>query len=141
MISNKMVSERRWILAYKQRRKNRRSRAVQHLPSSTILLLVSPSLKESGTATRRLFLWITLSGRKLLRTLRTCLPFPVSCSKVDVYLTSGIKPGVGVPPGVSEDIKKLRGLSPRANYTDRATAACWRSDCQLLRIKGATWSA
>jgi hypothetical protein len=22
---------------------------------------------------------------------------------------------------------KLRGLSPRANYTDRATASCWRS--------------
>jgi hypothetical protein len=37
--------------------------------------------------------------------------------------------------------KKLHGLSPRANYTDRATAACQRSDCQLLRIKGATWSA
>jgi hypothetical protein len=31
---------------------------------------------------------------------------------------------------------KLHGLSPRANYTDRATAACRRSDCQLLRIKG-----
>jgi hypothetical protein len=37
--------------------------------------------------------------------------------------------------------KKLHGLSPRANYTDRATVACRRSDCQLLRIKGATWSA
>jgi hypothetical protein len=36
---------------------------------------------------------------------------------------------------------KLHGLSPRANYTDRATAACRLSDCQLLRIKGATWSA
>jgi hypothetical protein len=36
---------------------------------------------------------------------------------------------------------KLHGPSPRANYTDRATAACRRSDCQLLRIKGATWSA
>jgi hypothetical protein len=31
--------------------------------------------------------------------------------------------------------KKLHGLSPRANYTDRATAACRRSDCQLLRIE------
>jgi hypothetical protein len=29
---------------------------------------------------------------------------------------------------------KLHGLSPRANYTDRATAAC-------RRIEGATWSA
>jgi hypothetical protein len=28
---------------------------------------------------------------------------------------------------------KLHGLSPRANYTDRATAACRRSYCQLLR--------
>jgi hypothetical protein len=37
--------------------------------------------------------------------------------------------------------KKLHGLSPRANYTDRATATCRRSDCQLLRIEGATWSA
>jgi hypothetical protein len=36
---------------------------------------------------------------------------------------------------------KLHGLSPRANYTDRAAAACRRSDCQLLRIEGATWSA
>jgi hypothetical protein len=36
---------------------------------------------------------------------------------------------------------KLHGLSPRANYTDRATVACRRSDCQLLRIEGATWLA
>jgi hypothetical protein len=35
---------------------------------------------------------------------------------------------------------KRHGLSLRANYTDRATAACRRSDCQLLRIEGATWS-
>jgi hypothetical protein len=37
--------------------------------------------------------------------------------------------------------KKLHGLNSQANYTDRATAACRRSDCQLLRIEGATWSA
>jgi hypothetical protein len=37
--------------------------------------------------------------------------------------------------------KKLHGLSPRANYTDRATAACLRSDCQLVQIEGAMWSA
>jgi hypothetical protein len=36
---------------------------------------------------------------------------------------------------------KLHGLSPRTNYTDRATAACRRSDYQLLRIEGDTWSA
>ena len=33
-------------------------------------------------------------------------------------------------------IKKLGGLSPRANYTDRAAAAGRRSLCQLLRIEG-----
>jgi hypothetical protein len=33
--------------------------------------------------------------------------------------------------------KKLHGLSPRANYTDRATSACRRSDCQLVGIEGA----
>jgi hypothetical protein len=31
---------------------------------------------------------------------------------------------------------KLRGLSPQANYTDRATAACRRSQ----RIEGVAWS-
>jgi hypothetical protein len=41
----------------------------------------------------------------------------------------------------NKQTNKLHGLSPRANYTDRATAACRRSDCQLLRIEGAMWSA
>jgi hypothetical protein len=42
---------------------------------------------------------------------------------------------------IAMTLLKLRGLIPRVNYTDRATAACRRSDCQLLRIEGATWSA
>jgi hypothetical protein len=37
--------------------------------------------------------------------------------------------------------KKTHGLSPQANCTDRATAACRRRDCQLVRIEGAMWSA
>jgi hypothetical protein len=44
-------------------------------------------------------------------------------------------------PNLFAICKKLHGLSPRANYTDRATAACRRNYCQLLRIEGATWSA
>jgi hypothetical protein len=36
---------------------------------------------------------------------------------------------------------KLHGLSPRANYTNRATAACRWNDYQLLWIEGPTWSA
>jgi hypothetical protein len=35
---------------------------------------------------------------------------------------------------------KLRGRSPQANYTDRATAACRRSR-QPLRVEGVAWSA
>jgi hypothetical protein len=35
----------------------------------------------------------------------------------------------------------LGGLSPWANYTERATATCRRNQCQPLRIKGTTWSA
>jgi hypothetical protein len=33
-------------------------------------------------------------------------------------------------------ITLLHGLSPRANYTDRATAACRRSYCQLFADRG-----
>jgi hypothetical protein len=33
-------------------------------------------------------------------------------------------------------LKKLPRLSPRANYTDRATADCRRSDCQLFADRG-----
>jgi hypothetical protein len=53
-------------------------------------------------------------------------------------------------PGESEHSKlklkkkrktKLRGFGPRANYTGRATAACWRNECLLLRIEGVAWSA
>jgi hypothetical protein len=36
---------------------------------------------------------------------------------------------------------KVRGFGPHADYTDRATAACWRNLCQLLRIEGVAWSA
>jgi hypothetical protein len=32
-----------------------------------------------------------------------------------------------VQDGLTNKTNKLRGLSPRANYTDRATAACRRS--------------
>jgi hypothetical protein len=32
-------------------------------------------------------------------------------------------------------------FSLQANYTDRATAACQRSLCQLLQIESVAWSA
>jgi hypothetical protein len=51
------------------------------------------------------------------------------CSKMDATIFFTFQGGK----------KNFHGLSPRANYTDRATPACRRSDCQLLRIEGATW--
>jgi hypothetical protein len=33
-------------------------------------------------------------------------------------------------------LKRLHGLSPRANYTDREIAAYRRSDCQLFADRG-----
>jgi hypothetical protein len=36
----------------------------------------------------------------------------------------------------NKQTNKLHGLSPQANYTDQATAACRRSDCQLFADKG-----
>jgi hypothetical protein len=35
-----------------------------------------------------------------------------------------------------EGKKKLHDLSPQANYTDLATAACRQSDCQLFADRG-----
>jgi hypothetical protein len=46
---------------------------------------------------------------------------------------------VGHTYGTRTDTKTPWSES-RANYTDQATAAFQRSDCQLLRIEGATWS-
>jgi hypothetical protein len=55
---------------------------------------------------------------------------------------SGMRSEVGHDPFLPLHKKtELHGLSPRANYTDRATAASRRSDWQLLLIEGSTWSA
>jgi hypothetical protein len=55
------------------------------------------------------------------------------------FLTFQVRNPISIT--IISNIKKLHGLSPRANYTERATAAFQRSDCQLLRTEGATWSA
>jgi hypothetical protein len=47
--------------------------------------------------------------------------------------------GIGVEETLNKR-NKLRGLSRRANYTDRATAVCRPSWCQIFRIEGGTWS-
>jgi hypothetical protein len=60
---------------------------------------------------------------------------------VDLPDLTGEVPDTAFQVTVIKQTNKLHGLSPRANYTDRATAASRRSNCQLLRIKDATWSA
>jgi hypothetical protein len=44
-------------------------------------------------------------------------------------------------PLLSPQKKELRGFGTRANCSDQLTAACWRSECQLLRIEGVVWSS
>jgi hypothetical protein len=51
------------------------------------------------------------------------------------YKCVTVKIAVGSIDVASKYVKKIQGLSPQANYTDRATAACRRSSCQLLRMK------
>jgi hypothetical protein len=43
---------------------------------------------------------------------------------------------IAVKPQILQQTKQNK----RHGLTDQGTAACWRSDCQFLRIKGATWS-
>jgi hypothetical protein len=81
--------------------------------------LKAPSGNEVGTGT------VLIAGRSL-QTFRMNLLTPSLWSKANSR---------------NNKQHKLHGPSPRANYTDRATVACRRSDWQLLRIKGATWSA
>jgi hypothetical protein len=98
-----------------------------------------------------LFFLLLSSTLFSLYTLSAILHYTTSVTLPSLF-SSDLQLGVREPPGhaktshaVSENVleskKKLHGLSPWTNYTDRATAACRRSDCQLLLIEGVTWSA
>jgi hypothetical protein len=70
------------------------------------------------------FVLITVKNARIIWILGSSKPSPYLRSYHVLY-------GTFIPLRVK--IKtKLHGMSPRANYTDRATAACWRSDCQLF---------
>jgi hypothetical protein len=86
---------------------------------STMLLYISCQLK----------IGISICDIVHFMSLFCCLK---NCSETSLMNVSKV---------ILQTTNKLHGLSPRANYTDRATAACRRSDCQLLRIEDATWSA
>jgi hypothetical protein len=47
----------------------------------------------------------------------------------------------GLMRSIKKTKTKLHGLSPRANYTDRATAVVGEVIVNFLPIEGATWSA
>jgi hypothetical protein len=136
--------------------------------SCHILVFHSSDSSRQGKALRQLWDKIkvfenSISNRLTWANLHT-QPRPHTCSSVTVTIfdsladdtmraVSTVSSSVnhntilwgteGVIPRYNKGILviKLHGLSPRANYTDRATAACRRSDCQPLRIEGAKWSA
>jgi hypothetical protein len=74
--------------------------------------------------------------------VRTELDSFSHCDEPGHFISNGAQPwGEKRMCSISVIFRLLRGLSPRANSTDRATAACRRSLYQLLRIEAATWSA
>jgi hypothetical protein len=77
-------------------------------------------------------------NRREIRRKSILMSLPLACGRCRHSLTALFQ---RVDPCNVKLKTKLHGLSPRANCTDRATAACRQSYCQLLRIDGATWSA
>jgi hypothetical protein len=71
---------------------------------------------------------VVLSGRISLAVRR------------DVQPSASMRKNRSSERSTKQSKNKLRGLRPRANYTDRATASCRRSYCQPLRIEGVSWS-
>jgi hypothetical protein len=104
------------------------SQSQSHITTDGQPVSISWCRAQSGTFDQSFFFLLqsyclVVLGRPLWREVGS-----VSCQSLSLESTI-----------VSQYIQtnKLHGLSPRANYTDRATAACRRSDCQLLRIKRA----
>jgi hypothetical protein len=67
--------------------------------------------------------------------LASCLsPAPTETNKLhDIIVTENVRSQAGTcfPVKTNEEKKKLRGFGPLANYAERATAACWRSDANF----------
>jgi hypothetical protein len=61
--------------------------------------------------------------------------FPLAFPPITYTSFFSLPLGPHASPISSSSKTKLRGLSPWEYYTDRATAACQRSQCQLLRIE------
>jgi hypothetical protein len=69
-------------------------------------------------------------------TLTSCKNTSKTCNWIIPYSTSAVMV-IRITYLVSTYYKKkLHGLSPRANYTDRATTACRRSNCQFFADRG-----
>jgi hypothetical protein len=105
-------------------------------PSMASLATIDTS--SSVYAPTQLLNWVYLT---LADQNQTCSSDQVPVSSADSLRHSVCMGGVGVwlhgflssarvGGQLHPQKTKLHGLSPRANYTDRATAACRRSDCQ-----------
>jgi hypothetical protein len=99
------------------------------LPNNLIVLIENASIRDAGKGAFD----ITIPCSEYSKCVMLCTGFVADlcdeyCCAVLVMASYKTK-------------TKLHGPSPRANYTDRATVACRRSDCQRLRIEGAMWSA
>jgi hypothetical protein len=89
--------------------------------SKLILLATAFNRVNAASASSRWHSVVSCHSKWHWATVAVCVPkICVSCPECHLNIKTN----------------KARGLSPRANYTDRATAAYQRSKCRRLRIEG-----
>jgi hypothetical protein len=109
-------------------------------PLSLGTLIMKCTISSSCQSKRNLDISIQLrfGPLSLLKAMLQCFAFSMAgvqeCieQRANLWMDSGRLLG-------GEKRTKLRGLSPRANSTDRGTAACRWSHCQLLCIEVVKW--
>jgi hypothetical protein len=114
-----------------------------HIPEDGVLHTHRNENLKSYNETTSLNIAMNSQWRNLIRDNWVALL--LSVSSVHFFLHKYLHRGVAYLAltafkTISMRKKKLHGLSPRANYTDRATTTSRWSGCQLVRIKGAMWS-
>jgi hypothetical protein len=91
-----------------------------------VLLVTVSARSKAYTVFAR---WNTgVAGSNPILGINTCM--------YSVYLCCPVRPYDGPVLYPRSSVDLLHGLGPRANYTDRATAASRRSDCQLFADRG-----
>jgi hypothetical protein len=100
-------------------------------PNRLRLQHTSPPNDSPGKYARQVCLPFVRNRSTFCRLQHGCvLAFDVLLQHDAMYCSLMVSSTLKMEAVCSFEKKQLHGLSPRANYTDRATAACRRNDCQ-----------